>query len=121
MGITSISAMDFVLGNFGILPDCILMAFVGSFLSSISQIGNASDGLSHSQKRSMLIYTICGTLVAIILFIWVTVLAKREFHKMSAELRLGGNSGKIYDAPTPELNLTVKPKDNTPQSNSNTR
>lgn len=89
MGITSISMVDYVAGNFGILPDCVMMSFVGSFLSSISQIGNVSDGLSDSQRRTMLIFTICGTVAAVLLFVWMTVMAKREFYKMSAEMHLG--------------------------------
>merc|ERR1711971_325805 len=65
------------------------MSFVGSFLSSITQIGNASEGLSDERKRMMLIFTISGTVVAVLLFCYVTVVAKREFTKMAAEMRLG--------------------------------
>eukprot|EP01083_Nonionella_stella_P083091 229601_1 len=88
MGITSISLRNYVLGNFGMLPDCIMMCFIGSFLSSVIQIENISNSLSEREKHLMLIFSIVGTILAFVVACYVGVLAKRQFQKIAKEIEL---------------------------------
>lgn len=86
MGATSVSFRDYVLGNFGLVPDAVMMCFVGSLLSSVYQIRDVEHSLGRRERRDLLIFTVGGTVVAVLLFVYVTWVARREFRKMTQQM-----------------------------------
>eukprot|EP01084_Bolivina_argentea_P281002 480700_1 len=107
MGLTAISVTDYMLGTFGIIPDCIMMCFIGSFLSSILEIEHVSQNLSPREKKAVMILSIVGTIVAFGVAVYVAFYAKKQFQKYAKEIKLSNEENNQVELSKNESTRTV--------------
>ena len=92
MGITDISFKDYMIGNLGMLPGCIVYVFIGTTLSSIT-----SDS-SKGNKALTLTLFIVGSILGCAGIVWVSIVTKRKLTKEILIQKQKDNRENLIDA-----------------------
>eukprot|EP01084_Bolivina_argentea_P253432 425684_1 len=82
MGLTSVTFRAYSIACIGMLPGTLAYCFIGGTLSALTDAG--SIGL---KNPTVLIFTIVGTVVALIGMIYIGYVAKKEFNKLANQIK----------------------------------
>jgi len=76
-GATSVSARDFVVGGFGMIPEMMIILYFGTAISSVKK---AAAG-EFEKGTAFIIMIIIGTIIGVIAIFYISYLAKQELDK----------------------------------------